>query len=54
MNDWVLEELSLIVGDLETSNKKMALRVERVLFTLTGYKMAMDSINGGCDCHGED
>ena len=46
----IFDELGLIVEELSNSNKKLGMRVERVQYTIAGYIMAMDMVNGGCDC----
>lgn len=48
------ERLMLLTKDAAKFNKAFSAELELAAFTLAGYIMAMNDLNGGCDCHDED
>jgi hypothetical protein len=50
----IYERLLLLTEDAEKFNKAFSVELKLATFTLAGYIMAMNDLNGGCDCHDED
>jgi len=50
----IYERLVLLSEQAEKFNKTFSAELKLATFTLAGYVMAMNDLNGGCDCHDED
>lgn len=50
----IYENLLLLTEQSEKFNKAFSAELKLTTFTLAGYIMAMNDLNGGCDCHDED
>ena len=52
--DKIYDRLILLTEEAEKFNKAFSVQLKLAAFTLAGYVMAMNDLNGGCDCHDED
>jgi|TARA_R100000353_G_scaffold161428_1_gene121379 hypothetical protein len=52
--DKIYDRLMLLTEEAEKFNKAFSVQLKLAAFTLAGYVMAMNDLNGGCDCHDED
>ena len=52
--DKIYDKLLLLTEQAEKFNKAFSAELKLATFTLAGYVMAMNDLNGGCDCNGED
>jgi len=50
----IYERLLALTEESEKFNKAFSYELKLATFTLAGYVMAMNDLNGGCDCHDED
>ena len=52
--DKIYDRLMLLTEEAEKFNKAFSVQLKLAAFTLAGYVMAINDLNGGCDCHDED
>lgn len=48
------DRLMELTVEAEKFNKAFSVELKLAAFSLAGYVMAMNDLNGGCDCHDED